>query len=628
MKNQQITNLRHLGILSRESQYILPDGSPSTFSRDESLEKLPLPKLEDTLERYYKNLLPFGDENELKNSRKIIEEFKNGVGKELHKMLEEKAAKEKNWVRKFWEDYAYLEYRTPLAPFSVQIQPIMLQSIGIEESKKDCLKNFARIVHYFGVYFQILREEKLRPTTNPDGSVVFSSNQFKRLYNTSRIPGEIKDEIFNCFKTKTEGECPSTIVVIGKGRIFYFDIIQNNKLLSPAELLHTFSIIYGKIDNESENYSIPLLTCDERTGWFKNRKHLIEISNENEEFLKVIESSMMVFILDDREPRDISEVCAHLLDGNYQSKWIDKSVSLTVFRNGKYGCVGEHSSYDGPVSMSYGGFILESFTEDPEPNWNENLKYKILPKEIKFKIDEKIKSEIARVEKVVEGFTDSVTVYCQEYRNYGKNFMKLQKIHPDCFVQMALQLAYFKIHQKLAPTYETATMRSYYHGRTETVRSCSIEVKEWLEKMYDDKASNTEKVKLFKTAANSQFKLMNDARSGKGFDRHLFAMWCIARENNIQIPQLYSDPLYFKSGGGGNFYLSTSTLGYSICNGCVAPMLTDGYGVFYTMLDNFVWIIITAFRESKVTSSKKFYEAFESAMNEISQLLEATNSKL
>lgn len=37
------------------------------------------------------------------------------------------------------------------------------------------------------------------------------------------------------------------------------------------------------------------------------------------------------------------------------------------------------------------------------------------------------------------------------------------------------------------------------------------------------------------------------------------------------------------SGGGGNFLLSTSTLGYSITNGFVAPMLKDGYGVFYTM---------------------------------------------
>jgi Choline/Carnitine o-acyltransferase len=84
--------------MNRELFYYLPEGAQPTFSRDESLEKLPLPKLEDTLERYFRNLLPFGSEDELKNSKKNIEDFKNGIGKKLQKMLEEKATKEKNWV--------------------------------------------------------------------------------------------------------------------------------------------------------------------------------------------------------------------------------------------------------------------------------------------------------------------------------------------------------------------------------------------------------------------------------------------------------------------------------------------------------------------------------------------------
>ncbi len=84
--------------MSRELFFYLPEGAEPTFAHDEKLENLPLPKLEDTLERYYKNLLPFGNEDELKKSRKIIEDFKNGDGKKLQKMLEEKASKERNWV--------------------------------------------------------------------------------------------------------------------------------------------------------------------------------------------------------------------------------------------------------------------------------------------------------------------------------------------------------------------------------------------------------------------------------------------------------------------------------------------------------------------------------------------------
>ena len=119
---------------------------------------------------------------------------------------------------------------------------------------------------------------------------------------------------------------------------------------------------------------------------------------------------------------------------------------------------------------------------------------------------------------------------------------------------------------------------------------------------------------------------MNEARKGRGFDRHLFGLWCIATENNIKIPSFYEDPLYTKSGGGGNFVLSTSTLGYTINVGFVAPMVLDGYGVFYAMLDDCVWMITTAYRDSTITSNKKFYDSFVSAMMEIKEILEKTSS--
>lgn len=86
-------------IMSREKFFFLPEDAPPTFARDEKLEKLPLPKLEDTLERYFHNLLPFGTIDELDNSRRVIDTFKNGVGRKLQKLLEERAAKERNWVR-------------------------------------------------------------------------------------------------------------------------------------------------------------------------------------------------------------------------------------------------------------------------------------------------------------------------------------------------------------------------------------------------------------------------------------------------------------------------------------------------------------------------------------------------
>lgn len=122
---------------------------------------------------------------------------------------------------------------------------------------------------------------------------------------------------------------------------------------------------------------------------------------------------------------------------------------------------------------------------------------------------------------------------------------------------------------------------------------------------------------------------MNEARKGNGIDRHFFGLWCVAQEKGLPIPEIYDDPLYAASGGGGNFVLSTSTLGYTMNVGFVAPMVTDGYGVFYSMLDESVWMIVTSYRDSIVTSSKKFFDTFESSMLEIKQMFEhSSESKL
>lgn len=84
--------------MQRQMLYILDEDAPSSFAKDADLPALPLPALDDTLDRYYESLKPFGTEEQLKNSRRIIDTFRNGAGKQLHAVLEERAKTTKNWV--------------------------------------------------------------------------------------------------------------------------------------------------------------------------------------------------------------------------------------------------------------------------------------------------------------------------------------------------------------------------------------------------------------------------------------------------------------------------------------------------------------------------------------------------
>lgn len=99
---------------------------------------------------------------------------------------------------------------------------------------------------------------------------------------------------------------------------------------------------------------------------------------------------------------------------------------------------------------------------------------------------------------------------------------------------------------RFVATYETALMRNYYNGRTETLRSCSLDAIDWVKAYVNPKETDANKVQLLRKAVASHNGLMEAARNGRGVDRHLFGMWCAAYEADLPIPELYDDELYNK----------------------------------------------------------------------------------
>ena len=191
-------------------------------------------------------------------------------------------------------------------------------------------------------------------------------------------------------------------------------------------------------------------------------------------------------------------------------------------------------------------------------------------------------------------------------------------------------------------TYETATTRQFYHGRTETVRSCTSEALAFAQAITDDKTMTSVKETqgLLGQAITKHLQLMEQCKNNQGCDRHLLGLKIQALEQGQVLPELFRDPVYQLSGGDGNFVMSTSLCGYSEVTGACPPMTYDGYGVFYGIPNdkyvkyakgplhisyNFFFRIcvwISSFKGSKFTQPTKLHENLFDILEKTSSLFE------
>ncbi|KAJ1522943.1 hypothetical protein ONE63_002082 [Megalurothrips usitatus] len=592
-----------------EAMRLSPDAPLRTFSEDEKLPPLPLPSLSHTLERYVDSVRPFVSPKELARTQEIVKKFENGEGKVLDGKLRAKAQSSKNWVEKWWEDKAYLEIRVPLVPFCTMTGESPLDMVW--KYGPGCMVKYASLYMYYTLeMWKILRAELLVPTQSADGKTIFSMNQFRRLFNCSRVPLPGKDRLDIHFKPEKEGTCPSHVAVTCNGHIFILDAVDEatGSLLNPLEWERQLQCIVNEA-YQTCGQGIPRLSCDDRDTWAKNYERLKFLSGENARNLQLIESAVCLLTLDpESAPQTASEATMLCLAGDYRNVWADKSLHVVFFGNGRCCGLADHTAFDGMISITNSFYTFQSLIEtNGEWSGPSSIRPLSAPRILNFVIDSALQEELDNATLRQNVSKRKVIVIREKFPVFGKSFVVKNRIHPDTFVQMALQFTYYRMHKRLAPCYETATTRAFYNGRTETLRPCTSELALWIRAMLDDKRQAEEKVKLLRIAAKKHDDLMREAREGQGCDRHLFGLYCIAEENGMPIPELFQDPSYVKSGGGGNFVLSTSLVGYTPVGGGVGPMCLDGYGIFYNICPDSFTFTISVMRDSVETSASKFF---------------------
>ncbi|XP_026958512.1 peroxisomal carnitine O-octanoyltransferase isoform X5 [Sagmatias obliquidens] len=554
-----------------------------TFQYQDSLPSLPVPSLEESLKKYLESVKPFANEEEYKKTEAIVQKFQNGIGEKLQQKLLERAKEKRNWLEDWWLNVAYLDVRIPSQLHVNFGGPAShIEHYWPPKEGTQLERGSISLWHILN-YWQLLRKEKL--PVHKVGNTPLDMNQFRMLFSTCKVPGITRDSVINYFRTESEGHCPSHIAVMCRGRVFVFDVMHEGCLMTPPEILRQLTYIQKKCHSEPDGPGVAALTSEERTRWAK--------------------------------------VATKVLTGDPTVRWGDKSYNLISFSNGVFGCNCDHAPYDAMVIVSISYYVDQKIFES-EGRWTGSDKVRDipLPEELVFTVDEKVLNDITEAKAQYLKQASDLQLLVYAFTSFGKKLTKKKQLHPDTFVQLALQLAYYRLHGRPGCCYETAMTRYFYHGRTETVRSCTVEAVRWCQSMQDPSTSLFEQQHRMLEAFAKHNKMMKDCSTGKGFDRHLLGLSLIAKEECLPVPELFTDPLFSRSGGGGNFVLSTSLIGYLRVQGVVVPMVHNGYGFFYHIRDDRFIVACTAWKSCPETDAEKLVQQTFRAFSDMMQLMD------
>jgi carnitine O-acetyltransferase len=105
----------------------------------------------------------------------------------------------------------------------------------------------------------------------------------------------------------------------------------------------------------------------------------------------------------------------------------------------------------------------------------------IAPRKVTFDLSERTKRTIFFAETALGDEIVASDTRVLEFKDFGKEFIVSNKTSPDSFVQLSMMLAYYRLYGQIVCTYEPVLTKAFYHGRTEAMRSATVESKNFCE---------------------------------------------------------------------------------------------------------------------------------------------------
>ncbi|XP_076027476.1 carnitine O-palmitoyltransferase 1, liver isoform isoform X2 [Genypterus blacodes] len=603
---------------------------PMLYSFQNSLPRLPVPTVKDTCRRYLESVRPLMEDEKYERMKGLAEDFEKKLGPRLQWYLKLKSWWASNYVSDWWEEYIYLRGRGPIMVNSnyyamdfLYVFPTSIQAARAGNA-----------IHAIMLYRRKLDRAQIKPLMLLH-TIPMCSSQYERMFNTSRVPGVDTDILQHMNESKH-------IAVYHKGRFYKVWMFYDGRLLLPREIEQQMARILADTSEPAPGEeALAALTAGERTPWAKARETYF-CRGRNKQSLDAIEKAAFFVTLDDTEQRfeeanpvkSLDSYAKSLLHGKCYDRWFDKSFNVIIFKNGTMGLNAEHSWADAPIIGHLWEHVLSmdpfklGYAEDghccgdPHPTLPG-------PQRLQWDIPTECQDVIQSSLTVARSLADDVDCHIFPFNDFGKGLIKKCRTSPDGFIQIALQLAHYRDKGKFCLTYEASMTRLFREGRTETVRSCTVETCAFVRSMIRDE-TREERMKMLKEAAEKHQNMYRLAMTGQGIDRHLFCLYVVSKylgEDSAFLKEVLSEPWRLSTSQTPLQQVELFDLvrhpEYVSSGGGFGPVADDGYGVSYIIVgENLINFHISSKHSSSETDSHRFGANIRRAMLEILDLFQ------
>uniref|UniRef100_A0AAQ5WZF3 carnitine O-palmitoyltransferase n=1 Tax=Amphiprion ocellaris TaxID=80972 RepID=A0AAQ5WZF3_AMPOC len=560
---------------------------PLLYSYQTSLPHLPVPPIKDTLSRYLESVRPLLTDPEFKRMTDLANHFESNLGNRLQRYLKLKALWATNYVSDWWEEYIYLRSRSPIMVNSnyygmdfLYVTPTPVQAARAGNTITALL-----------LYRRKVNREELKPSRVPGTVIPLCAAQCERMFNTTRTPGTETDVL-------QHWQDSEFVAVYHKGRFFRLWVYRAGRLLSPRELEYQIQRI---LDDTSPplpgEERLGALTAGDRIPWAQMRKQYFS-SGVNRRSLDAIERAAFFITLDDEEQGmrgddpagNLDRYAKSLLHGKCYDRWFDKSFSIVIYKNGKSGLNAEHSWADAPTVAHLWEYTLATdafhlgYTEDGhcKGEVDRSLPH---PQRLVWDIPSEVQAQVCTSLAVAQALADDVDCHVFPFREFGKGRIKKCRISPDAFIQISLQLA-------------------YYRGEEQCRR-------------------------LFRVASEKHQNLYRMAMTGAGIDRHLFCLYVVSKYLGVESPflkEVLSEPWRLSTSQTPVQQMELFDLknnpDYISLGGGFGPVADDGYGVSYIIVgEDMINFHVSSKHSCSETDSHRFGVQISNALQDIMALL-------